>query len=80
MLRTTDAAVNDDEWERIRAIHAARARLGCSWGWVVATEDDRDECEDQAVQMTTVHDGDWSATIRLCARHQARLDQETVKR
>lgn len=57
-----------------------QALLGCAWGRTVRTEDDPDECPDQAVQIVVVHDGPRSIDLKLCGRHRDRVLAETTPR
>jgi hypothetical protein len=44
--------------------------LGCAWGRHIALPDDREPCQDQAVQIVVLHDGPKVRALELCARHR----------
>lgn len=55
--------------------------VGCRWGWVCSTPDDRDKCFEQAVApIVVLHTPEGERELRLCAKHQERLSHETTPR
>lgn len=64
----------------MQASQLVQQLIGCSWGRVVVVPDDQEVCDEQAVRIVVVHDGDASIELRLCDRHVERLSRETTPR
>ena len=70
------------DWEEMRQLPGVHALLGCVWGRGVSTEDDREPCNERAVQIMVLHNGpfDEGFEVRVCAKHKARIEGESTRR
>lgn len=57
-----------------------RELFGCEWGGKISTPDDTADCDERAVQIVAVHDGEWNGAFKLCPAHRDRVLAETTPR
>lgn len=76
-----DKLMAEVQEKRAEVVGVFQKLLGCCWGREVATEDDREPCLAGAERIVIIHPSDGSETVvrelKLCAKHIARLEQET---
>lgn len=54
--------------------------LGCQWGRGISHPDDLLPCNEQAVQIVVLHDGDAEVGFKFCAKHRDLVLRETEAR
>ncbi len=60
-----------EDYDRVKFMPMAKELLGCSWGKMISSTTDKDECPNKAKRIMVLYQGGRQVEVRLCEGHEA---------